>query len=285
MLFLILTIFLHALIFSAFKIFGRRSIDTFQAIVVNYFVCVITGALFAGPERVLSVSDGEPWLYTALGLGLLFISTFYVMAMTSQKISMAASSIASKMSVIIPVLFSVFILKVNTNMDWLNYIGISLAIPATWMSAQQGSQSKINRSILWLPLAAFLGNGAIDVIINYSTLNLLHSDQIDLFPIFSFLSAAVIGGIILLFRGKPINPKAVIAGILLGIINYFSIYFLLLALDTLGSNGALVFPLFNTGIIVLTSLIGVLIFHEHLSKVNKTGIILAIVSIALILLF
>ena len=281
--FLLLTIILHALIFSLFKLFGRQSINTFQAIVVNYFVCVITGSLFAGPSNVLNAEVGT-WTYTALALGLVFISTFYMMALTSQKISMAASSIASKMSLAIPVLFSLFVLKVESDMNWINYIGICLALPATYLSSKSSSGDGFQLKLLWLPLAIFFLNGFIDVVVNYSSLNLLRSNQLELFPIFAFLSAAVIGGTILLIQGKIPNSKTLIAGITLGVINYFSVYVLFLALDNLNNNGALVFPIFNTGIIVLTSAIGLVFFKEDLNWYNKIGILVSVLAIILIVL-
>ena len=283
MLFLFLTIILHALIFSLFKLFGHKRINTFQAIVVNYFVCVITGAIFAGPERVINVKP-DTWTYTALGLGVIFIITFYLMALTSQKISMAAASIASKMSMVIPVLFSLFVLRVDSNMTWINYAGIMLAIPATYLSSRSDKGEKFDLKLLWLPLAIFVLNGFIDIVVNYSSLNLLNSTDTDLFPIFAFLSASVIGGLVLLIKGELPDKTTMLAGATLGVINYFSVYVLLLALESLNNNGALVFPIFNTGIIVLTSAIGLIVFREHLNRYNKLGILISIIAIALIMI-
>ena len=47
-------------------------------------------------------------------------------------------------------------------------------------------------------------------------------------------------------------------GTVLGITNYFTVYAFLLALGELNNNGAFVFPIFNTGIVVLSALIGIL---------------------------
>lgn len=284
MLFLFLSIGLNALIFTIFKLFGLRHVNTFHAIVVNYFVCVITGSLFAGVGNVLTVSEQDQWIYVALALGVIFIGTFYFMALTAQKISMAAASIASKMSLVMPVLFSLFILKVEASFTWINYVGIALALPATWLSAQSiGPKHEIKKIWILLPALVFLGNGIIDTTINYTNLHLLAADQISLFPIFIFLSAAVIGGLIILFGQKRLTRKSVMAGIILGIINYFSVYALLKALSELHNNGAYVFPIFNTGIVVLTAALGLLLFKENLNKMNKAGIVVAVLSIILVM--
>jgi len=252
--------------------------------VVNYFVCVITGSLFAGVGNVLIVSQQDQWLYVALALGLVFIGTFYFMALTAQRISMSAASIASKMSLVIPVLFSLFVLKVEASFTWINYVGIGLALPAAWLSAQSTEpKHEIKKIWMVLPALVFLGNGIIDTTINYTNLQLLAADQIPLFPVFIFLSAAVIGGLIILFGPTRLSAKSIIAGILLGIINYFSVYALLKALAQLNNNGAFVFPIFNTGIVVLTAALGLLIFKEDLNKMNKAGIVVAILSIILVM--
>ena len=107
MAFLLLSIILNSLIFAIFKWFGVRKVNTFQAIVVNYFICVITGSLFTGVGNVLNQSPENTWIYIALVLGAVFITIFYLMALTAQKFSMAAASIASKMAFVVPVLFSI----------------------------------------------------------------------------------------------------------------------------------------------------------------------------------
>ncbi len=285
MLFLLLSIILNALIFAIFKIFGLKKVNTFHAIVANYFVCVITGTLFTGISNVLNQPYDAPWIYIALVLGGVFITIFYLMAITAQKFSMATASISSKMAFVMPVLFSLFILKVDSDFAWYNYIGIGLALIATYMSTSSNSSGTTKEGkLLWLlPVFVFLGNGIIDITINYTNLNYITESSVKVFPIYIFLSASVIGGIVLLIRGERITRLSLISGLVLGVINYFTVFAFLKALGQLNNNGAFVFPIFNTGIVVLSALIGLIIFKEKLSSLNKIGIIVAIVSIALVM--
>ena len=78
------------------------------------------------------------------------------------------------------------------------------------------------------------------------------------------------------------RPKDILAGILLGIPNYFSIYFQLKALSAFDNNGAIVYPSLNIGIIIGSTLAAVLIFKERLSRVNQVGVALAVVVIFLL---
>ena len=143
MTFLVISIILNALIFALFKAFGIKNVNTFQAIVVNYFVCVITGTIFTGVHDVLNQPMDAAWIYIALVLGVVFIIIFYLMALTAQKFSMSAASIASKMAFVIPVLFSLYVLKVESNFVWYNYVGIGFALIATYMSSASSGSEKI----------------------------------------------------------------------------------------------------------------------------------------------
>ena len=286
MIFLALSIVLNSLIFALFKVFGIRKINTFHAIVANYFVCVITGTLFTGINNVLNQPYSSTWVFIALALGAVFIIIFYLMAVTAQKFSMAAASIASKMAFVMPVLFSLYFLRIESNFLWYNFIGVALALIATYMSAASSSTHPIVGSkFIWLlPVFVFLGNGLIDITINYTNLNFIDETNIKVFPIYIFLSAAVIGGLVLLLKGERITIRSIIAGIALGIINYFTVFTFLKALGQLENNGAFVFPIFNTGIVVLSALIGLFVFHEKLSKLNKLGIAVAVIAITLVML-
>ena len=107
-------------------------------------------------------------------------------------------------------------------------------------------------------------------------------------PIFSFSiiwaasSAFISGVIILILRKEKIHKKDLIGGIYLGIPNYFSLYFLLLTLSSFNNNGAVVYPILNVGIIVLSSMASFLIFSEKLVKLNIIGMIMALLAIFLI---
>ncbi len=285
MLYLVLAIVLNALIFALFKVFGLRHVNTFHAIVANYFVCVITGTLFTGLDEVLNQPVDAPWLYIALGLGAVFITIFYLMALTAQKFSMAAASIASKMAFVVPVLFSIYILQIDSRFVWFNYLGVVLALLATYMSsARDPARPVAGGKWLWLlPFFVFLGNGLIDTTINYTNLHYIDAASVRAFPVYIFLSAAVIGGIVLLVKGERMVGKSMVAGIFLGIVNYFTVFAFLKALAELDNNGAFVFPIFNTGIVVLSTLTGLAVFHEKLSLMNKFGIGLAVIAIALVM--
>lgn len=294
MIYLFLSIFLHVYIFLAFRMFKLKKVHTLSAIVVNYWVCIITGLVFymlqrpVGQQLQMSMLTG-PWVYYALVLGGIFISIFYLMAITTQRLTVAVSSMASKMSLVLPVVFSLLVLKIGMDrFDGLNLSGLLLAFVAIVMTSYQGkspagsSPQQFSPAILLLPVGVFLGSGLIDIIINYSNTHYVTEAVKPLFPIVSFGTAALLGTGLLLYQRVGISRRNLVAGVLLGIPNYFSIFFIFMALSAFDNNGALVYPIINIGIIMVSALMGVLLFRERLTVLNWFGLLAAAAAITLI---
>ena len=238
------------------------------------------------PQNVFHIKIDLPWVWIALGLGVIFISTFYLMALTTQKYSITVSSIAAKMSLVSPVLVSLFILNVESkSYSLFNYVGIVVAFPAIIMCSLKGwsksSRSPVTSTIL-LPVSVFIFGGVIDSSINFTNHTYLTSKTEPIFPIVIFSSASFIGLCLVVLGKERITLKNIAGGVILGVINYFSIYFLLRALTYFNNDGAILYPLLNIGIILLSAIVSVLFFHEKLSALNKIGILLALLAIALI---
>jgi len=102
-----------------------------------------------------------------------------------------------------------------------------------------------------------------------------------LFFMILFIVASVSGTLILLGKSfkesQPIKLKSIIWGVVFGIPNFFCLLFFLRALANLSSS--VVFPLVSMGVVVSSSLIGVLLYKEKLSRNNWIGILLAICAI------
>jgi multidrug transporter EmrE-like cation transporter len=251
-------------------------------------VCVVTGLIFLADISALkSIGFQSSWLPYAMALGVLFIFTFNLMARCTHEFGITIASVASKTSMVLPVFASLMIWKLNVQeFSTLNYIGITLAFMAiVFTSVRKDSGQSISHPglfILLLPLGVFLFSGIIDLIINYANWKLIPVADTKLFPLCSFLSAATVGLLLVLFRKKRLKKKEIIAGVLLGIPNYFSIYFLLLALTDFNNNGAVLYPVFNVSIILLSAMVGILLFKDKLLKMNYFGLLLAILSIILI---
>ena len=289
MFYLLLTILANVAIFMAFRSFSKYDIKTFPAIITNYGVCVITGVIYTGYSQVTQELDTSAnWFYLSIALGFIFIGTFYLMARTTQLRGVSVASVASKMSLAIPVIFSLFILKLGTNdLDIWNYTGIILAFVAILLVSKKKANPLTNKQPLTLkyialPLAVFLLGGVIDTSLNYANHHFVTESTEPIFPIFIFGFAFIIGLVTALAQGVKFRKKDILGGIYLGVPNYFSIYFQLKALSAFDNNGAILYPTLNIGIIIISTLAAVLLFKEKLSKINMIGVVLAVVVILLL---
>lgn len=287
MLDILLCVLMNVGIFICFRLFSTFKMDTFQAIVFNYVTCVVTGAVFMGDDSVLGdITIDEPWVLIALGLGGIFIGTFYLMAITTQKFSMTVSSISAKMSLIIPVLFSIFLLDIQSRpYTWLNYAGMALALAAIFMSSYKEKKIEANKLKgldLFLPLLVFIFGGLIDSSINYTSYYFLTERESAVFPMFIFASAGVIGIFLLISNRRKLSLISFGGGAVLGVVNYFSIYFLITSLSAFSNDGAIVYPLINVGIIIFAAGLSVAFFKERFSRLNQAGLVLAVLAIIFI---
>lgn len=284
--YLVFSILASTLIFIVFKLFQRFKIDTTQAIVVNYFIACIVGLIAYDSPISISEIISSKWFLGAVFLGVLFISIFIVMAITVQKNGVSVASVASKMSVVIPVIFGIYVYNESTGLQKL--IGILLALAAVYLaSIKAGSKINFKKNLLF-PILLFLGSGVIDTSIKYLETTYVPENGIPIFSATIFGCAALIGVLTLiakLFKGEfKFQPKSLLGGITLGVINYSSIYFLLKALDHETFESSTLFTVNNVGIVMLSTLTGLILFGEKLSAKNWLGIVLAIVSIILVTL-
>ncbi|NND63385.1 MAG: EamA family transporter [Flavobacteriaceae bacterium] len=282
---LLLSIVASTFIFVVFKLFDRFRVNTFNAIVVNYVAAGSCGLIAFEDDVSISAMTSSSWFYFAALLGVLFIVVFNLMALTTQRSGLSVVSVATKMSVVIPVVFGLWYYK--ESLGFLKATGILLALVAVYLVSVKGhSAVKISRTNLILPLLVFLGSGIIDTSIKYLENTYVGTNEVPLFSATIFLAAAVIGiGAIVVqaMRGKfHLNVKNIVGGIVLGIPNYFSVYFLVQALrsDILESSG--IFTVNNVAIVMTSTLVGIIAFRENLMLKNWIGIALAIVSIFLI---
>ncbi|WP_242927691.1 hypothetical protein [Pontibacter vulgaris] len=293
MLYLLLSVASTTLLFFIFKLFQKYNIPTFQAIVVNYVTCILVGLAFPGGTAVLHPQVfTQSWAIFAFALGIIFIGTFYLMALTTHKVGVTATSVATKISLIIPVLFSLLVLKSSLKeYTWVNYAGMAAAIAAIILSSIRLSNS--NSSIrtpaaaaMALPFIIFLTSGIADSLINYTNQYHLQAGEASQFTMLTFTTSATVGLLVLAYfilAGKTrFIPRSIIAGVLLGVPNYFSIFFLIKALSAFNNDGAFLYPINNIGIILAGAAGAVIFFREKLSTVNLVGIGMAVLALILI---
>jgi len=285
LIYLLLSVLSSTIIFIVFRLYKKFGVNTLQAIIVNYFVACTVGFFGYIEGSDFSHVPSENWFPGALMLGVLFITVFNLAAITTQKSGLSVVAVATKMSVAIPVLFGIFLYNEGTGL--LKILGIILALVSVYLTSIKSEEGiTIKKENIIFPLLVFLGSGIIDTSIKYLETSYVSKTDVGLFSSTIFASAGILGTFILIVQaltGKlKITFKNILGGIALGIPNYFSIYFLVMALRTDGFDSSTIFTINHVAIVTVSTLVGILLFKEKLIRKNWIGLVFAIISIILV---
>ena len=273
-----------------FKYFGKYGVNNLQAIIVNYFTAG-TLSLIVAHNNDIKISLPEiiysTYIIPSLIIGFLFIVTFNLLAFGTQKIGIAISTVANKMSMIIPVIIGISLFSEKLGMFKL--IGILLAISAIYMTSTKSGKLSFDKKFLPIILLIFFGQGMADGTLSWAQKFSINDENTPLFFASVFLIAGILGSVFLIYEsiknGFKLEFKNLIWGIALGIPNYLTLHFFVRSLQSPIFESSQVFPIVNMGVIVLTALAGILLFREKLSFFNWGGILVAVLAISLITFF
>jgi drug/metabolite transporter (DMT)-like permease len=292
MIYLLGSILLSAFLTIAFKICDRLKINKLQAIVFNYITCVVTGSIVIGDVPKYVAYASTPWFTAALMMGTLFFVTFNLIALAVQKSGLAVASVASKLSLIIP--FTVSIFLYNETAGFLKTAGIFLALlaviftlyPAKQNTLPTPSSKGISFDKIILPLIVFVGTGMVDTMVKYVQHHFITDTNKDAYLISCFTAAFTIGilylGAQLILQKQRLQPLAILAGIAIGVPNYFSIWCLVKVLKRFTVHSSVIIPVNNMGIVLFSAIVAWLFFKEKITPLNWMGIALSIVAILFI---
>ena len=273
-----------------FKYFGKYGINNLQAIIVNYFTAGTLSLIVAYNNDIkISLPDiiYSTYIIPSLIIGFLFIVTFNLLAFGTQKIGIAISTVANKMSMIIPVIIGISLFSEKLGMFKL--IGIVLAISAIYMTSTKSGKLSFDKKFLPIILLIFFGQGMADGTLSWAQKFSINDENTPLFFASVFLIAGILGSVFLIYEtiknGFKLEFKNLIWGIGLGIPNYLTLHFFVRSLQSPIFESSQVFPIVNMGVIVLTALAGILLFREKLSFFNWGGILVAVLAISLITFF
>lgn len=275
-------------IFLIFRIFDKYKINNFQAIIVNYLIASsFSFLMYRGEIKIVDIVN-QNWFVASAILGTLFMVSFLLYAISTQKAGMAITSVASKMSVVIPVFIGAYLYDYE-HLSAIKIIGLIFALLSFYLIFKQSDKGKIQWLKIILPILIFLFSGANDVIMKYIREIYFKSSEMDLnseilfigslFSV-SFISGILILGPITFIKNDKIELKSVWAGIILGIANFFSALSMFIAMGYFESSAF--FPIFNVSIVSLSALIGIIFFKEKMSRINYFGLLLALLTILIL---
>lgn len=286
MLFLILCIISSTSIMIVFKMLDRLKVSIIDAIVVNYFTASLLGFIAVGGSGINPLE--ADWFRISLIMGFVFVFMFNVIGYSTKIAGITVTSLTTKLSVVIPVIFSIIVF--NEEVTVYKIAGMILALSAIVMIVYKpfdtnGTKTR-SREVILVPVILFFGAGLIDSFIKYSQEVYVPENEILAFSATTFMVAAFTSvGLRLVGKfGKHENRwyRLLTAGIALGIVNFGSLFFLVMALGSEKIESSVVFGINNIGIVLLSVIAGMILFGEKLSRLNKAGIFIAIISIIIL---
>ena len=281
---LILGIVFFNFILILFKLFERFKVDNLQAIIVNYVLAAALGISTSTSQTPADTIFQSDWIYLALIIGILFIVVFNLLATGAQKVGIAISTVANKMSVIIPVIFAFIVFEDTISI--LKIGGIILALIGVYFTSTTGAKLSFDKKYLWLIVIIFVGQGIADCIFNYAQKYYVEPNEAKLFIATMFVGAFITGTLMLaprLINGKSkLAFKNVLWGIALGVPNFLTVYYFFRALESGFMEASQVYPILNMGVIVLSALTAYILFKEKLALSNWIGIGISMLAIAAI---
>lgn len=277
---LVLSILTAAANFIWFKLYERWQVNTLVAVAANYPLCV-TLAWATGDPDFSSWDLSMPWLPAAFVIGFLYVALFVVIGYSAQKLGVNITAVASKMSFVIPMAAVHF----YTDEAFTATQGLALVLALLaiyWQSAVKPTQ--MSKATAWLlPVIIFAGGGLADSLLQFTENKQLPEHQQSIFIMTLFGTSALFGwsgvGVQLLQKQISLRKKDLLAGLLLGLTNFTTLFSLLKAFGS-GLPAAHIFPLLNVGIIVLTAVAAAFVFGEKPKGKQWWGLAAALLAIA-----
>ncbi|MEZ4800425.1 MAG: hypothetical protein R2809_11780 [Flavobacteriales bacterium] len=285
---LLLSILCNAGLYVIFKLFQRFKVRAFEAIVINYFTALGFGLLMV-PDLKQALQDAkefDTWSAGGLGMGLFFISIFYLTAITAQRVGVSVATIASKMSLALAVVLFA-IVDPSEPLTIMKSAAIVFAVGGVIFSTISDDIKKFQLKQLGLPLMVLLGSTLVDFSIAHFSKFPHNENQMALFSCLPFFTSGVIGLVAIIYKFLKNRDfptwRDFAGGVVLGCVNYGSIYFLVKVYDSGIWPRSILLPINNLSVVIVAAAIAFLFFKEKFSLINILGILLSVTALVILM--
>ena len=276
MIYLVLAIASSATIALIMRISSRAVKGTISMFAMNYLTCLLLGAWYAGFQLFPVRSSGFP-LTVGMGAvnGILYLAGFILLQYNTRKNGVVLSSVFMKLGLLVPMVLSVFLFaEIPTGMQWIGFV---LAVGAIILiNYEKGTSfSGARLPLVLMLLAGGCGDAMAKIFAVYGP-----PAHGDLFLFYTFVSAFLLCVVLILRKKERPDKYALLFGVLVGIPNFFSAKFLLMALNHLPA--VIVYPTYSVATILVVTLAGVCLFKEQLRRLQWAA--LTVILAALVML-
>lgn len=245
----------------------------------NYAVCMILSVAFMQDKtQIFALTGNRVNLTFALGVisGVMYLANFLFYKYNMKCNGIVMSATFMKLGVLVPTIMAVAVFGELPR--WTQVAGILVAVGAIVLINFEKNAFSESKHMLWL-LFLLLLSGLTDSMANVFD-KVGDASQKDAYLLATFGTAFVVAVSLVCVTRTKAAAKDIIFGALIGVPNYFSSRFLLLALQDV--EAVLVYPTYSVATMITITVVGILVFHEHVSK--KKLCALGLIMLALVLL-
>jgi drug/metabolite transporter (DMT)-like permease len=234
---------------------------------------------FVGNNDRYSLQFSPLTLIVGVLAGLGYVVGYFVLLAAVKREGISITMAVIRLSIAIPVILSVFVWHEKPNTyQIIGIIFVCVSLPLLSQNRPSGEHHHRKADFIVLFLLFLVGGWcglAPKMFVQVSP-----QDSHEIFLVFLFCSAAVINVVsLIVFRAAP-TLKELLPGIMLGLCNILSNYFLLDALHKL--PGIIVFPVASSVGVVLNTTLAVMIWRERLRRPVVVGIVISVLALVLI---
>ncbi len=277
--YLLLAIVSSASMSIVMKCFPAGEGNRYAIILGNYLTCVVVGFLMLPDKTVFGQTMPVTLICGIIG-GILFVAGLVTQQLSIERNGAILSSAFARLGLLVPLAISIVAFREMPTV--LQILGIVLVIAAVIViSGKDSAQTSVKIRPLLLILVLLCCGSAEAMSKIFEKIGERSQDELFILYIFAF--ASVLTAVLLVLearKGKRIHAKDLLAGIAVGIPNYYASALLLKAL--VGLPAILVYPSFSTGVILLVTLVSALIFKERPGRRGFLGLALILAAIVLL---
>ena len=276
--FLVLTILFSSGVALTIKAANHQRVNLGHFLVVNYAVCT-TSLMVSGGWRLTGSISPKVWLL-GIFVGCMYVVCLWLFDRAITAAGLALSTTLMRLSAAIPTLGSLIFYTEQTGI--VQIIGMALAFCCLPLASRdpllsrQGAAQAL-KGMSW-GILLFMAYGVTDFSFKIlAEMEPTADPKAFMVPIFS--TALLVTLPTLLKKGKP-DRRSLMWGTLLGTVNVLTTYVWFRALALI--PGSVAFPTLGLGVIAITTLAGLTIWHEKLRAANYVFLALACIAVLLI---
>lgn len=279
MIYLILAIASSVMISIIMRVSEKYVKNEMGMFMANYVICMVLSFMYMQDKTqlyMLATRGGS--LTAALGVisGVLYLVNFVFLKFNMKHNGIVMSSTFMKLGVLVPTIMAIVVFHELPRATQV--VGILLAVAAIILINFEKDALSESKHKLWLLLLLLL-SGFTDSMANVFD-KMADAGMKDGYLLVTFGTAFAVALALALMGRNKVTAKELLFGTLIGIPNYFSARFLILALERV--EAVLVYPMYSVATIIIITVVGMVAFREKVGA--KKLCALGLIMLALVLL-